>query len=153
MADPNQQTPIFSGESRPALDEKGRVTIPARWRRLSDGGEEFFLTVDRSGSFIRVMPPEVFASAVERLKGQAGVTQKDISNFERMFYAKSRHVTTDKQGRIGIPGDYAEAVGIKKELVLVGTRTSFEIYHPEAWDRTQQAEAESFDRLSELAGL
>ena len=99
------------------------------------------------------MPPEVFASAVERLKGQAGVTQKDISNFERMFYAKSRHVTTDKQGRIGIPGDYAEAVGIKKELVLVGTRTSFVIYHPEAWDRTQQAEAESFDRLSELAGL
>jgi MraZ protein len=153
MAEPNHQTPLISGESRHALDEKGRVTIPVRWRRLPEGGEEFFLTVDRSNTFIRAMPPNVFAAAVERLAGQAGISQKDISKFERMFYAKSRHVVTDKQGRISIPADYATSAGIKKDVVLVGTRTSFEIYNPDAWDRAQQAEAGEFDRLAELAGL
>lgn len=153
MADSKQLTPIISGESRHALDEKGRVTIPARWRRLPEGGEEFFMTVDRSNHFIRVMPPDVFASAVQRLAGQPGVSQKDISKFERMFYAKSRPVVTDKQGRVCVPSDYAQAVGIKKDVMLVGTRTSFEIYSPEAWERVQEDEAPEFDRLSELAGL
>lgn len=153
MADLNTQTPIFSGESRPALDEKGRVTVPSRWRRLAEGGEEFFLTVDRTNTHIRVMPPDVFASAVQRLAGQPGIAPKDIAKFERMFYAKSRTVTTDKQGRINIPADYAAAVGIDKNVVLVGTRVSFEIYSPETWDRVQEAEAPEFERLSELAGL
>jgi MraZ protein len=154
MAEPNQQTPIFSGESRHALDEKKRVTIPARWRRRTDeGGEEFFLSVDRSGTFIRAMPPEFFANAMERLAGNPSVSQKERSQFERLFYARSRSVTTDKQGRLIIPADYAEAAGIKKDVVLVGTRASFEIYQPEAWSRAQQTEAATYDRLAELAGL
>lgn len=153
MSQPNHQTPIFSGEWRHALDEKMRVTIPARWRSVAEGGDEFFLTVDRAGASIRVMPPGEFAAAVDRLKDQPGITQKDISLFERMFYAKSRPVTTDKQGRIVIPTDYAASAGIKKEVVLVGGRTKFEIYNPDAWDRAQQAEAANYDRLADLAGL
>ena len=35
----------------------------------------------------------------------------------------------------------------------VGTRASFEIYNPEAWEKPQEAEAPTFDRLAELAGL
>jgi MraZ protein len=154
MAHPNHQTPIFSGESRHALDEKMRVTIPARWRRRSDeGGDEFFLTVDRSRTFLRAMPPEVFTSVVEKLASQAGVSAQEISKFERMFYARSKPVVTDKQGRLVIPADYAEAIGVKKEVVLVGTRASFEIYEPAAWDRAQQTETAAFERLAELAGL
>jgi MraZ protein len=154
MANSNQQTPIFSGESRHALDEKMRVTIPARWRRRTDeGGDEFFLTVDRSGTFLRAMPPEVFSGIVEKLAHQAGVTQQDIAKFERLFYARSKPVVTDKQGRIIIPAEYCAAVTIKKDVVLVGTRASFEIYSPTAWDKAQHAEAAAFDRLAELAGL
>jgi MraZ protein len=153
MSQTNQMTPIFSGESRHALDEKGRVTIPARWRRSQEGGDEFFLTVDRTGACLRAMPPEEFTAAVTRLSTQPGISPKDITQFERGFYAKSRAVTTDKQGRIIIPADYAASAGIKKEVVLVGVRSKFEIYQPEAWDRVQTAEADNFNRLSELAGL
>jgi len=153
MPQPNHQTPIFSGEWRHALDEKMRVTIPARWRRSAEGGDEFFLSVDRNGACIRAMPPEEFAAAVDRLRGQGGVTQKDITQFERMFYAKSRQVSADKQGRIILPADYVTAAGIKKEVVLVGGRARFEIYSPDSWDREQQAEAANFDRLADLAGL
>lgn len=153
MSQPTQQPQFFSSESRHALDEKMRVTIPARWRRSGEGGEDFFLTVDRAGSCIRGMPPEEFAAAVGRLAGQPGVTNKDISQFERMFYAKSRPVTTDKQGRIIIPADYASAAGIKKDVVLVGAGTKFEIYNPESWDRVQQSEAANYDRLADMAGL
>src|SRR5688572_14126340 len=144
MAQSIHQTPIFSGESRHVLDEKLRVTIPARWRQATEGGDEFFLTVDRSGSFIRSMPPEEFAGVVKRLADQAGVTQQDIARFERHFYARSKPVTTDKQGRITIPAEYSAAAGIKREIVLVGTRANFEIYSPESWDRAQQSEAAAF---------
>jgi MraZ protein len=153
MANPNQSTPLFSGESRHALDEKLRVTVPARWRRSPDSGDEFFITIDRSGKFLKAMPPETFANVVEKLSNKPGLTEADISKFERMFYARSRHLTSDKQGRLLLPGDYCAAVGIKKEVVLVGTRASFEIYNPNSWEKTQQAEAATFDRLAELAGL
>ena len=105
-AQTNTPTPIFSGESRHTLDEKMRVTIPARWRASTEGGEEFFLTVDRSGAFIRVMPPGVFDAMPQKLAGQPGVTPKDIAHFERMFFARSTPVATDKQGRIILPADY-----------------------------------------------
>ena len=153
MADSNQTTPIFSGESRHALDEKLRVTVPARWRRSQDSGDEFFITVDRSGRFLRAMPPETFAGVIQKLANKPGLAEADISKFERMFYARSRHLTSDKQGRLLLPADYCASVGIKKEVVLVGTRASFEIYNPSTWENTQQAEAATFDRLAELAGL
>jgi MraZ protein len=153
MATSNQTTPIFSGESRHALDDKLRVTVPARWRRAPDSGDEFFVTVDRSGNFLKAMPPETFASVVQKLANKPGLTEADMSKFERMFYARSRHLTSDKQGRILLPADYCASVGIKKEVVLVGTRASFEIYNPDAWEKTQEAEAATFDRLAELAGL
>jgi MraZ protein len=153
MANPNQPTPIFSGESRHALDEKLRVTVPSRWRRSPDSGDEFFVTVDRSGNFLRAMPPETFAGMVQKLTNKPGISEAEISKFERMFYARSRHLTSDKQGRLLLPADYCATAGIKKEVVLVGTRASFEIYNPESWEKTQQAEAPTFDRLAELAGL
>jgi MraZ protein len=148
-----QHAPIFSGESRHSLDEKMRVTIPVRWRANLEGGDEFFLTVDRSGSFVRAMPPAVFNAAAEKLASEPGVTKAEVAKFERLFYARSKPVTTDKQGRIILPAEYCTSVGIKKEVVLVGTRASFEIYSPAAWDRAQQSEAAAFDRLAELAGL
>jgi MraZ protein len=144
--------PIFSGESRHSLDEKMRVTIPVRWRANPEG-DEFFLKVDRSGSFLLAMPPEVFYGKAQKLAGQPGVTEADIAKFERLFYARSKPVTTDKQGRIVLPAEYCASAGIKKEVILVGTRASFEIYSPAAWDRAQQSEAAAFDRLAELAGL
>ena len=154
MAAPLQQhAPIFSGESRHSLDEKMRVTIPSRWRGKEDGGDEFFLTVDRSGAFVRAMPPEVFYGLPQKLAKNAGISEAEIAKFERLFYARSKPVTTDKQGRIILPAEYCASAGIKKEVVLVGTRASFEIYSPIAWDRAQQSEAAAFDRLAELAGL
>ena len=148
-----QHAPIFSGESRHPLDEKMRVTIPSRWRANPEGGDEFFLTVDRSGAFLRAMPPAEFYGAAGKLANEPGVTKADIAKFERLFYARSKPVTTDKQGRIILPAEYCTSAGIKKEVVLVGTRASFEIYSPAAWDRAQQSEAAAFDRLAELAGL
>src|SRR6187549_1627433 len=82
MANSNQSTPLFSGESRHALDEKLRVTVPARWRRSQESGDEFFITVDRSGRFLRAMPPETFAGVVQKLSDKPGVTEADISKFE-----------------------------------------------------------------------
>ncbi|MEQ1859357.1 MAG: hypothetical protein ABMA13_05430 [Chthoniobacteraceae bacterium] len=153
MPEPNTQPPIFSDNSSTTLDDKLRVTIPARWRRTAEGGEEFFLTVARSGSFIHVMPPPVFASVFEKLADEPGVTTKEISKFERIFYSRSRHVTTDKAGRIAIPADYAKAVGIKKEVVLAGNRVKFELYSPEAWERTQLDDTPTFDRLADRLDL
>lgn len=153
MPDTNSKTPLFSDIARTTLDEKLRVTIPARWRASAEGGEEFFLSVNRTGTCVRVMPPHIFTSTVDKLTNNPAVSNTELAKFKRMYFAKSRHVVTDKAGRIQVPADYATTAGIKKDVVLVGAGDTFEIHSTSAWDRTQDEDQSTFDRLSDMAGV
>lgn len=143
--------PIFSGEFRHALDTKNRVTIPSRWR--TSDADEFFLIVDRSGSFARVMPPDQFREVGERLANNADVAPRDRAVFLRHFYSRSVQVFLDKQGRLTIPEEIGKKLSLDGEAVLVGAHQNFELWHAGAWAATQQAENSVFERVADLVGL
>jgi MraZ protein len=143
--------PIFSGEFRHALDVKNRVTVPSRWR--SSEADEFFLIADRSGSFVRAMPPKQFRAVGEALASNPAITPKDRAVFLRHFYSRSQQVVLDKQGRLIVPEDLGKLLGLEGEVVLVGTHETFELWNPTAWAQTQSMEAATFDRVADLLGL
>lgn len=143
--------PIFSGEFCHSLDSKNRVTVPSRWRNTD--ADEFFLMADRSGSFLRVMPPEQFRAVGEKLASNPAITPKDRSVFLRHFYSRSQQVVVDKQGRMLVPEELGKVLGLKGEAVLVGAHETFELWNPEAWARTKQTEADTFDKVADLVGL
>jgi MraZ protein len=143
--------PIFSGEFRHALDSKNRVTVPSRWR--SSEADEFFLIADRSGSFVRVMPPEQFRAVGEKLAANAAIAPKDRSVFLRHFYSRSQQVVLDKQGRLVVPEEMGRQLRLAGEAVLVGTHETFELWNPVAWAQTQQSETATFERVADLLGL
>ena len=151
MAFTKNSTPIFSGEFRHALDPKNRVTIPSRWR--SSEAEEFFLILDRSGAFARVMPPEQFRAVGERLSQNPEIAPRDRAVFLRHFYSRSIQVVSDKQGRLTLPEDLAAKLGLEGDAVLVGSHETFELWNSKAWSETQQTENATFERVADLVGL
>jgi MraZ protein len=143
--------PIFSGEFCHALDGKNRITIPARWRR--GDSDEFFLMTDRTGRFLRAMPTAEFEAVGEKINSNPAITPKDRAVFLRQFYSRSRHVVADKQGRLLVPEDFCEPLGLRGEIYLVGAHTSFELWNRNAWEATKSEEAGTFDRVADLIGL
>ena len=60
-------TTYFVGEFVHALDAKGRVTIPSKWR--ISGGDNTYLALPNPGGYITVYPPKMVARLEEKVAG------------------------------------------------------------------------------------
>ncbi len=142
---------LFAGEFRHGIDPKNRITIPSGWR--SGEGDEFFLRLDSTGSFIFALPPEEYRKILVDLESQTAASPRERQQFIRQFSGGSRECSADKQGRMVLPPDLCEKIGLKGEAVLVGTLGRFEIWSPERWEATKLAEAATYQNLAAQLGL
>ena len=112
---------FYAGEFRHAIDEKNRITIPARWRR--DGTEEFIILPEASHQFLMVMPPEEFSRMSAAAETNAAVSARDRRIFFRQLHARAEHGVSDRQGRLVLPEDLCKKLNLKGEVALVDVVT------------------------------
>ena len=148
---PTSPARIFSDEFRHALDNKNRLTIPARWRQGES--DEFFIIPHRSNDYLTVMPPEEFQQVSETVATKAGVSLQKQQAFIRDFYRRAKNVWSDRQGRLLLAEEHCKLLQLKGEVVLVGSHTRFEIWHPGKWAEFQKNNAETYNEVAELVGL
>ncbi|MDQ4069135.1 MAG: division/cell wall cluster transcriptional repressor MraZ [Actinomycetota bacterium] len=135
---------MFLGEYTPTLDEKGRLTLPAKFR---DQLETAYLTseVDQC---LALWPPEEFAARARELREQA---KRDAASHDRAayFFAGAQEVTPDKQGRIAIPPPLREFAGLQLQApaVVTGFFDHVEIRASSAWHEKKSRGAEGMARL------
>ena len=55
----SEATTFFVGEFTHALDSKGRLTIPSKWR--IPGGDNTYLALPNPGGYVTVYPPKMVA--------------------------------------------------------------------------------------------
>jgi MraZ protein len=120
---------MFLGEYTPTLDEKGRLTLPAKIR---DQVETAFLTseVERC---LALWTPAEFERRAEEMREQA---RHDAAGHDRatVFFAGAQEVTPDKQGRIAIPPSLRDFAGLSEGPVAVtGAFDHVEIRTVAAW--------------------
>jgi MraZ protein len=149
--DPSTSQPIFAGEYRHALDAKKRVTIPARWR--SGEVDEFFAVPNQENGCLMVMPTSVALEVAARAKSDPRFSPQDAQKFLRQFYSRAQHLTTDKQGRIILPDEHCRQLGLKDEVILVGSHPRFEVWSPEAWKKVREEDAPTFQHMLEVLGI
>ncbi|QHM29436.1 Transcriptional regulator MraZ [Lactiplantibacillus plantarum] len=89
----------FFGEFEHALDAKGRLIIPAKFRELL--GTSFVITRGMDGCIFGY-PAERWATLQAQLD-DLPLTRKDARAFVRFFYAAAAECELDKQGRVMIP--------------------------------------------------
>ena len=149
--DPSTSQPIFAGEFRHAIDAKNRVTIPARWR--SGEEDEFFAVPNPENGCLMVMPVAVTHEVAARAKSDPRFTPQDVQRFIRQFYSRAQHLTTDKQGRIVLTEEHCRQLGLKEEVMLVGSHSRFEVWSPETWQKVREEDAPTFHHMLGVIGI
>jgi len=137
------------------IDAKGRVFIPAKWRK--ETGSSFVVTwgILSSGSnrCLFAMSEAQWEEFGARFSSLS-VADTQLQNFRRKLFASAGSCEADSQGRILIPANLREYAGLDKEAVLVGVDNRIEIWSQEAWDRQNEEMdndyQEAVKRLAEL---
>jgi MraZ protein len=124
---------MFLGQYEHSIDEKGRMTIPARFRE--ELGELAYITraFDQN---LTVMPQLVFESLADRLSDLT-VTDPEVRLLQSLIFSNAARVEFDRSGRILIPQYLRDGAGLQTAAVVVGQGKRFEIWSPDLW--TEQA--------------
>ena len=136
---------MLIGEYQHAIDAKGRLIIPARFRE--ELGEHFLVTrgLDRC---LFVYSLDEWKTLEGKLKSLP-LTQPNARAFVRFFFSGATECTVDRQGRILIPANLREHARLKREVMIIGVSNRAEIWAKEEWDRyVEQAEV-SYDEIAE----
>ena len=122
---------MFLGQYEHSIDDKGRMTIPARYRELLEGGAYITQGFDQN---LIVMTPDTFDQIYKRVN-QMNTTDPLARQFRRFFFSNAEKVEADKLGRILIPAFLRETSGLDTSAVVVGVGSHFEIWAPHLWKK------------------
>lgn len=134
---------MFMGEYNHAIDAKGRLIIPSKFRDAL--GDTFVVTKGLDGCLF-VYDNDEWTAFEEKLKSLP-ITNKEARQFARFFLAGAAEVEVDKQGRILVPNVLREFAQISKDVVLIGVASRIEIWSKERFDG--MAAYEDMDEIAE----
>ena len=117
------------------LDPKGRVSLPARFREAFADG--VWLTIGQDGC-LYVFPRAEWRRRSEEV-ASSPLSDADGRAYSRLFFGSSDEAKLDGQGRVTIPQRLREAVGIGKEVVVLGVRDRMEIWDRESYERYESS--------------
>jgi len=130
---------MFSGEHEHTLDDKGRLTIPAKFRAgLAEG---FFITRGMDGCLF-VFPPNAWKIISEKV-ANLPLSDPSARLFSRMIFS-GLECKLDRQGRILLTLPLREHANIESEVVVIGVNSRLEIWGKKRWqEQTIKMEEES----------
>lgn len=119
----------FIGTHSHTLDDKGRVSIPAQFRRQLTG-EELYLNVGMEGCLV-LYPHQRWQELEEKLLSQPRNARTRY--LYRSLAQNLKAVSVDSQGRISIPAELAEKAGITGEVMFLGRFDVIELWNSERY--------------------
>ncbi len=147
----------FRGESLHKVDIKGRVSVPAPFRRvLEDGDPEF--KVGNNPNFVivygGVKTPCLEAYTIKSIS----IVDQQISKLprfsrereilERFINTQSVYIQLDENGRIVLPPKLKSLVGIEGEAIFAGMGEKFQIWEPKTYESELALLQDDFSKLT-----
>ena len=142
---------MFLGTHTPRLDDKGRLTLPAKYRDELRGGMMITKGQDRC---LYVFPREVFEQLARKV-AEAPFTNESVRAYQRYLFAGTDEQHPDSQGRIPITAELRRYAGLNKECVVIGAVTRLEIWDARSWQEYQERHEDDYAQAQEevLPGL
>ena len=123
----------MTGEFQHALDNKGRIFIPARLREELDQAVFVTLSMDRCLSVYSKENWDLFTGKVNALPY---VRQRKM----RPIFAHAVRCELDAQGRILLPQNLRDWAGLVKNITVVGCNNHAEIWDSDSWNEVFMTE-------------
>nr|WP_221235526.1 division/cell wall cluster transcriptional repressor MraZ [Sagittula marina] len=149
----------FRGESRHKVDTKGRVSIPASFRRVLEAGDpdwteglnpNFVIVYgDHRRKFLECYTVQEMEAVEDRIASmKRGDPKRRI--LERLFSTRSVTTSVDETGRIVLSAKLREKIGITNEAYFASNVDTFQIWEPTVYEEEELAKAEEYlDELPE----
>ena len=134
------QAAVLKGTYHHRIDAKGRLPIPAAFRRALGEGGESRVVVTLLDQCLAIYTPGEW----QRLEAQLAALpafNKQVKALTRLLASRAADCEIDVQGRILLPPALRQAAGLARDAVIVGVLNRCEVWSPEGW--------ESFVRESE----
>jgi len=129
----------FLGRFEYQLDPKGRVSLPAEFRRQTDGVR--FVLLRWKPDHLTLFPEEVWSQVEARILEQRR-ENPTAAPLLRRITSQAVNVEPDRQGRILIPAWLKDAVGLKGTVLLTGNVDRIELWDPASFE-TAMSEVEA----------
>jgi len=139
---------MFIGEYNHTLDDKNRLSLPAKFR--SDLGKKIIITrgLDRCLSVYTALEWKKFTAKLSELS----FGQSDSRAFQRFILGGAVEVEFDKSGRILIPEFLKTFAGLSDRVFVTGAGNRVELWNETAWTTYADRIAGQADQLAEKLG-
>jgi MraZ protein len=125
---------MFLGEFEHTIDDKGRMTIPAKFRgRLASGA----VVTKGIDSCLWLYPIDGWNDLATRIS-DLPQTDPKAREFRRQVFGGASDSVPDRQGRVNLPPYLRQYANIDKQAVIVGLFDHCEVWNPDDWRQRQQ---------------
>ncbi len=142
---------MFTGSFFHSMDNKGRVSIPSRYRDILQERQDRQLILTNWDGYVLAFPQSEWVK-VEAKIGELALFRKDLRAFQRFIISGAEECPLDRQGRILIPQNLRDYAKLTRDVALVGAVRCFEIWDKTAFEahRKQLEESINEEVLHEL---
>lgn len=139
---------MLIGEFRHTIDEKKRLSLPAKFRK--ELGKQVVIThgLDRC---LFIYPLSMWKQVSEKLSGLS-MGQADSRSFARFLLAGAVESDIDASGRVLIPDFLKEFAALESKVVLAGVHNRVEIWDEDQWNVYKRRIEERADSVAEKLG-
>jgi MraZ protein len=143
---------LLSGENDVTLDDKGRISLPARLRgELTDTNLVLTKGLEKC---IWVFPPEQWERVSAKLMASASLSLEKSTWVQHRFIVPSQPAELDKAGRLAIPPRLRDYAGLTRDCVICGVGKYIEIWAADQYEEYNRInEPKSKTIMEELGPL
>lgn len=149
----------FRGESHHKVDTKGRVSIPALFRRVIEASdpdwkdglppELVIVYGDHRRSYLECYTVEAINEVDDKIDSlPRGSMERKM--LQRLFHGQSYPTSVDETGRLVLPAKLRAKIGLENEAFFIAAGDTFQIWKPETYEVEEAAKTEEWlDELPE----
>lgn len=120
---------IFVGEYDYSVDPQGRISLPGEWR---SEGESSWVALPENDAALLLMSESALMAFFAELQ-KLSVADPSLRLATARLGSLARSCRCDRQGRLALAKNQLEAVGITKNIKLIGAVTHIRLCAPEKW--------------------
>jgi MraZ protein len=125
---------MFRGHYEHAIDDKGRTSLPARFRDvLSSTDLRLVVTPALGDPCLDVYPMRAWEQLEAKL-AQLNAFDPQVIEFRRFYVSAAVECELDKQGRILVPTSLRDHAGLTKSVLWLGHGEKAELWSREQWE-------------------
>lgn len=143
----------FRGESHHKVDTKGRVSIPASFRRVLEANdpewkeglnpEIVIVYGDHRRNFLECYTMQAIEEVDDKIAQlPRGSTPRKM--LERLFHGHSHHTSVDETGRLVLPAKLRQKIGLAGEALFIGAGDTFQIWLPDTYESEELSKTEAW---------